>query len=366
MEVARGVMTYLGRKGAFGALVGALLLSGCTEKPRVLRLYTWTEEFSPQVIAAFERKYGCVVKVEFYDSNEAMVERLRTDGPDCCDLAEPSSYMISQLAQEGLIVPIDHTKCPSVKRNFSRKFLKVIPEDPELKYAVPYNVSASGFFFATNGIPQGAAVDSWAILGHPALKGRLVLLDDMREVIGAGLMSLGYSVNTEDAGEIDAAVAQVLKWIPNVDHWDSDDSREAIRDGNATLALAYSGLVIPFIRGDGDEPARPDLAFSCPKEGYVLSCEEFVVTAGCGEPDLAHAFLEFLYADPANGRANMDHLCSLFPSAPAIEGLDSEFRKLVEPSSEILARGQVLEGFYGKPEVQVLYERAWERIVKER
>lgn len=360
------LMTYLGRKGAFAACAAGLLLAGCSEKPRVLRLYTWLDDFSPRVIEAFEKKYGCVVKVEPFDSNEAMIERLRTEGAGCCDLVEPSSYMIGQLVQEGLIVPIDHTKCPSVKRNFRRDFAKTIPEDPELAYAVPYNISSSGFIYATNRIPRGASVNTWEILGHPAFRGRIALLDDMREVIAAGLMSLGYSANSENAAEIDAAVAQVLKWIPNIDHWDSEVSQGAVGIGKIWLALVYSGLANPYICGKEDGVRHPDLAFAYPKEGFVLSCEEFVITAGCREPDLAHALLEFLYSDPENGREYMEFGYTLLPSKPAIESLDPEFRRMVEPTPQDLARGQVLRGFNGKLEVQALYERAWERIVKAR
>ena len=360
------LMTYLGRKGAFAAFAAGLLLAGCSGKPRVLRLYTWQDDVSPRAIEAFERKYGCVVKLETYDSNEAMIERLRTEGSDCCDLVEPSGFMIGQLVQEGLIVPLDHTKCPSVKRNFHWDFAKVIPEDPELKYAVPYNISSSGFIYATNRIPRGVDVKTWAILGNPAFRGRIALLDDMREVIGAALISLGYSVNSEDGREIDAAVKQVLKWIPSIDHWDSDGSQKAVGDGRVWLAHAYSGIAIPFILGKISGVEHLDLVFAHPKEGLILSCEEFVVTAGCREPDLAHAFLEFIYANPEIGCDYMDFSCTLLPCKPAIDNLDPALRKLVEPTAEILSRAQVLRGFDEKPEVQALYERAWERIVRER
>ena len=360
------LMTYLGRKGAFAAFAAGLLLAGCSERPRVLRLYTWLDDVSPRAIEAFERKYGCVIKLETYDSNEAMIERLRTEGPDCCDLIEPSGFMIGQLAQEGLIVPLDHTKCPSVKRNFHWDFARVIPGDPELKYAVPYNISSSGFIYATNCIPKGVDVDTWAILGNPAFRGRIALLDDMREVIGAALISLGYSVNSEDGREIDAAVKQVLKWTSGIDHWDSDGSQKAVGDGRVWLALAYSGIAIPYILGKVGGDGHPNLAFAHPKEGFILSCEEFAVTAGCREPDLAHAFLEFIYANPEVGCDYMDFSCTLLPCKLAIDNLDPALRKLVVPTPETLSRAQILRGFDEKPEVQALYERAWERIIRER
>ena len=172
-------------------IAGTLLLFGCTEKPRVLRLYTWFEYTAPEVIAAFEAKYECKVEVTNFDDNEAMMERLRTDGVGDFDIIVPSTYMIGQMVKERMIVPIDHTRCPSVKRNFLKEYSRMLPDDPELKYAVPYGISRSGLMYATNRIPAGVDVNTWSVLGNPALKGHVFMLNDMREVLGIALIYKG-------------------------------------------------------------------------------------------------------------------------------------------------------------------------------
>lgn len=55
LSVPAGFLACFGRRSAFATLVGALLLSGCAEKPRVLRICNWFEYVSPEVITAFER-----------------------------------------------------------------------------------------------------------------------------------------------------------------------------------------------------------------------------------------------------------------------------------------------------------------------
>lgn len=343
-----------------------LALAGCTEKPRVLRLHNWFDYISPQLIAAFERQYDCVVEVSTFDSNEDMILKMREDGCESYDLIVPSSYVVSQMAQMNLIVPIDHARCPSVKRNIDPNCLYAVPEDRELRYGVPYAISSSGLLYATNRIPVGVDVNTWALLGNPALRGRVTLLDDMREVIGAALMSLGYSVNSENEREINAAVEQVLKWIPNVNHWATEDYKSDIRSGQSWLGQAYGPNSLQLILGNDEMPPRPDIAITHPKEGFVTSCEVMVVSSGCKDVDLAYAFIDFLYSNAEAVRANMRYIYCEMPMVPALVGLDPEFRKLLELSPEERGRTQVLKGFYGRSAVEVLYERAWERIVRER
>ena len=343
-----------------------LALAGCTEKPRVLRLHNWFDYISPQLIAAFERQYDCVVEVSTFDSNEDMILKMQEDGCESYDLIVPSSYVVSQMAKMNLIVPIDHARCPSVRRNIDPDCLYAVPEDREFRYGVPYAISSSGLLYATNRIPAGVDVSTWALFGNPAFKGRITLLDDMREVIGAALMFLGHSVNSEDEREISAAAEQVLKWIPNVKQWSTDDYKFDIQSGEAWLGLTYGPNSLQVILGNDEMPPRPDLAIARPKEGFLTSCEVIVISSGCKNADLAYAFIDFLYSNAEAVRKNMEYIYCAMPVVPALRGLDPEFRKLVELSPEERENTQILRGFDDKPAVQALYEKAWERIVRSR
>lgn len=359
-------MSAKGRCLATVAAAFILALAGCTGKPKVLRLYTWLGFISPEVIEAFEQKYGCTVELQSYDTNEIMVEHLRAEGNDCCDIIFPTGYIVNQLKKEKRIIPIDHSKCPSVKRNFCRDYLSANPEDPELEYHVPFGISWTGFLCATNSIPKGVDCNSWTVFGNPAIKGRISALDDAREVIGMGLMTLGYSVNSESADEINAAVELIRGWLRNIDHWDSEDYRYEVPAGRIWIGHGFSANAYQVISGYDGAPPRPDLAFIFPKEGYIISSDGMVVSSGCCDRDLAFAFIEFIYGNPEIARKCMEHHYSILPSVPALAGLDPALRDLIVPPPEILARGQVQTSLYEKPEVLSLYERGWEKIVLER
>ena len=58
----------------------------------------------------------------------------------------------------------------------------------------------------------------------------------------------------------------------------------------------------------------------------------------------------------------MDYICGPTPVKPGIELLDDDYRALITLDAETLSNGQLLRSFDGKPEVQELYNRAWDRI----
>ena len=212
-------------------------------------------------------------------------------------------------------------------------------------------------------IPHGVDPESWSVLGVAALKGRITLLDDIREVIGAGLMSLGYSINSTNPKEIDAAVAQVLKWRGNIRKFDSESYKTEVPGGATWLGLGYSTDVTQVIVGDEESgaPARDDIGFALPKEGFTIAFDEMVIAKDAKRKDLAYAFINYIY-DGEVAKVNMEYICGPNPVKPGIEALDDGYRSLIIIDKEKIARGQVLRGFSDRPDVMELYNKAWDKI----
>ena len=326
-----------------------------------LHIYTWSDYIAPDVIAGFEKGLGVKVVIDTFDSNEAMYAKLKAGGTGY-DIITPSSYQIAQMAKDGMIDAIDHSKCPNVKSNFDPQFATQIL-DCSFTYSAPYAVTYTGFLYKKDKIPQGADAASWSILGNPALKGRITLLDDLREVIGAGLMSLGYSVNSTNPKEISAAVAQVLKWRSAVRKFDSESYKTEVPGGATWLGMGYSTDAAQVIVGDEDagEPPRDDIGFALPKEGFTIAFDEMVVAKDARRKDLAYAFINYIY-DGDVAAANMEYICGPNPVKPGIDALDPEYKSLIVLDAESASRGQVMRGFADRPDVMELYNKAWDRI----
>ena len=326
-----------------------------------LHIYTWSDYISPDVIAGFEKALGVTIIVDTFDSNEAMYAKLRAGGTGY-DIMMPSSYQVAQMAKEGMIEAIDHAKCPNVKANFDPSFVSQIL-DPALTYSVPYTVTYTGFMYAKDKMPSGAEVDTWKILRNPELKGRITLLDDIREVIGAGLMSLGHSVNSTNPAEISAAVAEVLKWKANSRKFDAESYKTEVAASSTWIGHGYSTDATQVIVGDEDEGMAPrdDIGFALPREGFSIAFDEMVIAKDAKRKDLAYAFINYVYSGEV-AAANMEFLCGPNPVKPGIELLDPDYRKLILLTEDQLKYGQVIRGFDGQPEVMELYNRAWDKI----
>ena len=345
-------------KSSVPPVLAALALAGCS-KQKELHVYTWCDYIAPEVLAKFEQANDCKVVVDTFDSNEAMYAKIKAGGTGY-DIITPSSYQVAMMAKEGMIEKIDHSKCPNVKQNFDPLFKSQIL-DPEFTYNVPYTVTYTGFAYAKDKVPEGADVNSWTILANPAMKGRVTLLDDIREVIGAGLMANGYSINSTNPAEIDVAVKTVLAWRANVRKFDGESYKTEVPAGSTWLGHGYSSDTTQVIVGDEEAgaPARDDIGFALPKEGFTIAFDEFVIAKDAAQMDLAYKFIDYIY-DGDVAAENMDYICAPNPVKPGIDKLDEDYRRLIVLDEETLKHGQVLANL--DDAVMELYNKAWDRI----
>ena len=352
-------MKKFGFLRAIAATLALAYLTGCGGDKRTLYIYTWSDYISPDVIAEFEALHNCKIDITTFDSNEAMYAKLKS-GAEGYDVIMPTSYLVPLMAKEGLIKELDHSTIPNVRKNFDPSFASQIL-DPSFKYSVPYAITYTGFMYAKKAIPEGADVNSWEILANPAFKGKLTLLDDIREVIGAGLMACGYSINSRSQAEIDAAVAKVLVWKENARKFDAESYKTEVASGATLLGQAYSTDATQIIVGEDEDSARSDIGFALPKEGYTIAVDEMVVSSKSQNTDLAYAFINFMY-EGERAKDNMDYIMGPMPVKPGIDALDEDYRAQIVLSPEIITKGQRLEPIDDDPAVMDMYNKAWDRI----
>ena len=344
-----------------GLTATAALIAGCDGNSRSLHIYTWSDYISPDVIAKFEKAHNCKIVVDTFDSNETMYAKLKAGGSGY-DIITPSSYFVPAMAREKLVAKLDHSKIPNVKANFDPEFADQIL-DPTFEYNVPYAVTYTGFMYAKDKVPKGADVETWKILENPALKGKVTLLDDIREVIGAGLMSLGYSLNSKKPEEVEAAVKEVLKWKANIRKFDAESYKTEVPAGATIFGHGYSTDATQVIVGDEEagNPPRKDIGFALPKEGFTIAFDELVISSAAPNPDLAYEFINFMYEGDV-AKDNMEYIMGPMPVKPGITALDEDYRKIITLPPETIKRGQVLRPIDDDPAAMELYNKAWDRI----
>ena len=260
--------------------------AACQKSLPALHVYTWADYFKPELLKRFETEHRCRVVIDTFDSNEAMYAKIKA-GATGYDLLTPSSYMVGVLFAQGLLQPLDAALIPN-RKNVDPEYLK-IALDPQMHHSVPYMLVKTGLAYRKSRVKDPVA--SWTMLDRADLKGRITLLNDMRETIGAGLKSLGYSLNTTDETQLAEAREVVIRWKRNAAKFENEQYKSGLSSGEFLLVQGYSGDILQ-VQAEND-----DVAFVIPQEGTSIACDELVIPKTAKEVALAHAFIDFLH-DP--------------------------------------------------------------------
>ncbi len=218
-----------------------------------LALYNWSEYIDPDLISSFEDQYSVSVTEDFYPSNEEMLARIQ--GGATFDVIVPSDYMVSVMIDEGLLMPIQKDAVPNLS-NLADRFAADLPYDPKGEYSVPYQWGTTGLGVDLAVVGEDVP-HTWGLIFDPELSaqyaGKITMLDDPRESLGAALKYLGYSLNTTDKSQLDEAEKLLADAIPRLAAFDSDQYDELLIQGESAIAHGYSGnFFTAFDEGDSD------------------------------------------------------------------------------------------------------------------
>lgn len=277
----------------------ALLLTGCTgggDTP-TLHLYNWTYYMPDSIIEEFEEKFGCEVVTDYFSSNEEMFAKLQAGGGKGYDIVFPSADYTSIMIRLGMLEELDHSKLPNLQ--YIPEIVKDKAEyDPEMNYSVPYFMGAAGIAVNTELVPEDYE-RSWMIFADERLKGKMTLLDDMREVIGDALKTLGYSNNTGNREEIEEAAALVAgEWKPNIVKFDAESFAKAFARGEFAVVHCYPENIVSEL----SEEQMEHFEFFLPEVGGSMYIDNMVILKDAPEKDLAHEFINFVHTPEVYAR----------------------------------------------------------------
>lgn len=331
-------------------LVGFAFGDSVARRPRAtLNVLIWSNYISSRVVRAFEEKTGVKVNIETYDSNEALLAKLQA-GVVTYDLIVPSDYMVRILIRENLLQPLDLTRLPNL-RHLDPSALG-LPFDPTNTYSLPYTRGITGIGYRKDKI--AAPIGSWADLWEARWRERIVMLDDMREVFGAALKLLGYSLNSTDPEQLRQARDLLRRQKPLVRAYDSANFDQLLLSGEAWIAQAWDGQILKARR------ENPNIEFVIPREGTTLIVDNLCIPRSAERPDLAHEFINFLL-DPTVAAENMNEIMYLMPNRSAWPRLRPELQRhpIFSLPPEVLRRSEYLQDL---GPTTVLYDRYWTEV----
>lgn len=314
-----------------------------------LNVFNWSEYLPSEVIKQFEQKYGVKVNYSTFSSNEEMLAKVSAGG-GIYDLTVASDYFIQPMAKQGLIEPLDLANIPNLNK-LAPEFVNK-EHDPGNKYSVPYMGNTVSLAYNPDNIKT--SIESFEDLWKPELKSQIVMVDDQRFILGMVLKTLGYSGNDTDPAHLEQAKQKMLKLMPNIKAFDSDSPKTMLINGEANVALVW-GPEIALAQRE-----KPQIKTVLPKEGLMITFDNFVIPAGAKHKKTAEAFVNFLLEPEVSAE--------IAKSFPYINP-NTEARKLIDkttldniaiyPPPEEMKRA---EGLKDIGDAIKLYDRAWSEV----
>jgi spermidine/putrescine transport system substrate-binding protein len=207
------------------------------------------------------------------------------------DIVFSSQEYASLMIGQGMFERIDKSRIPNLQ-NLDPAVLRKAAYDPDMDYAVPYYFGAACIIVNTARVPKFER--SWSIFARSDLAGRMTMLDNMREVMGAALSFLGYSVNTKNPAEINAAGDLInTRWKPNLMKFDTEIFGTAYANGDLWVVQGYPETVFEEIAGNAQ--LRKSTVFFIPPEGGPSYIDNMCILKGSQNIGLAYKFIDFIH-----------------------------------------------------------------------
>jgi spermidine/putrescine-binding protein len=249
---------------------------------RELNIYNWSDYIAPEVIPGFEKEFGVRVTYDTYESSEEMVARLQA-GASGYDLVVPTTYAVTALTETGLLARLS----PRYLANLSNvaPVFRGLAHDPANAYAVPWLWGMTGIAWRTDLIAD--APESWSVFLGGTQAGKMTMLDDMRDVIGAFLRYRGHSINSVDPAELEAAKRDAIQAKAHLKAYLSAPVKGQLIAGDVWLAQLWNGDAAQARK------EQPALAWMLPEEGSTLWIDSLVVPKSAPHPRAAHEFINY-------------------------------------------------------------------------
>ncbi len=334
------------------AAAAAVLLSLTAGHAQTLKLLVWEEYLDPDVLKDFTKATGIKVVTDNFDDNEGLMAKVGT-GKSGYDVVSPSDYAVQILARRKVLAELDRKQLPNLA-NLDAEFTDLY-YNPGQKWAVPFTWGTSGLAYNKKKVPNPPR--TWKEMFDAERlqpwKGRISMLDDVREAAGSALIALGMDPNPTTAAEVAKAGELLKKQKPFLAKYDSASAEDSVASGETWIAHAFSGDVAVA------QSENEDIGYLLPEDGVTFFIDNLAILAESKNKDAAHKLLNFLLTPEAatqncnsmkfgscNAKLKTDELDEGLKSSAALMKPAKDKRTLFkDPGQEI---GDALESMFSR------------------
>ncbi len=318
----------------------------------VLNVYNWEDYFGTSTIADFEKEFGVKINLTTFDSEDAMLSAVQSDTTKY-DVVIASDILIKEMINMKLLSQLDMTNIPNFK-NIGNEFKNSF-YDPESKYAIPYMWGTSGIAINHKYIEE--TEPSWSILWNPKYQGKISMLNNMQDVIGATLRYLGYSANSVNPTELEQAKQLLLKQRPLLRGYDDDLTiKNDLISEKLWASHTYSGS------GSSAANENENIEYVIPKEGGFIWVDNLIIPSGAQHKYTAEVFINFILRPDVSAKianyiwyANTNEAAREFTNKEILEDT------ILYPSDEVRKKLE-FSGYFAGNEAVATYNQIWAEL----
>lgn len=330
-----------------------IVLSGCTPRDEVLKVYNWSEYIGEDVIDEFEQYYFEVtgkkitVKYDLFDENELMYSQIKTTKADY-DVICPSDYMVEKMIKENLLLKLEpnledlgYGEIEDYRNDISPLLMSGNTDDGRHyfdfdydKESGEYNVFSRAYTMGTLGIlysndataykrssygtyssmQEYVEANGWAVLWDKAFNQRIMMKNSVRDTYAIGAIytllnersseylppmdtniTVAMALNATDSTNVAKIEKQLLAQKKLLNGYENDEGKEVIIAGDIDLTLQWAGDAV-YAMGDLQEELskEKDLSYFVPYEGSNIFCDAWCIPKYSRNTLAANLWINFM------------------------------------------------------------------------
>jgi spermidine/putrescine transport system substrate-binding protein len=355
LQSGAGVLSGLALSGCGWTLAEVRPAATKQSSKDELYVYTWSNYTDETLLAEFTAQTGIRVITDIFPSNEVMLATFQAGKGNIYSIVYPSDYKVAEMIERGLLRELDRSRIEGIE-NLLPKFQDSI-YDPGNRHSVPITWGTTGFIY--NSEKLNPPPQDWDYLWQhrEQLSRRMTLLEDVREVLGGVLRSLGYSYNSTNPAEIQQAYEKLAELKPAIATFSNDAWRDQIVAGDLLLAMGYSADAVKLINDNPDLK----LSYTIPRSGTSLWSDTMVIPTTAPNVDAAYAWINYML-QPAVAAQVTQRLFFATPNQAAYDQLPAPLRnnESLFPSAEVIQNSERIIPLDEK--TLEIFDRYWTKL----
>ena len=320
---------------------------------KTLQIYGWVNYTDESLLKDFEAKTGIKVTVDTYDSNEAMFAKMQAGGGNAYSIIYPTDYMVTQMTDLKMLVALDPSRLKGIE-GLKDKWKNPI-YDRRNGHSVPVAWGTTGLTYDPEKF--GGTIKGWADLwdGKDSLTRRVTLINDVREVMGATLLALGHSLNTENPKHIKEAYDKLVKFKPAIAAFLTNGWEEQLASGDVLVSMAYSTDALTLMR------EQPNLRYVIPETGSSLWTDTVAIPKTAPNVDAAYEWINYMLSAETAAKV-VERLKFATPNQIAFDKLPKSIKsnQNLFPSSAVIDQCEGIAPV--APKISDTFDRYWTQL----